>query len=69
MSELGTYHGASTMMRKTLDWNRSRISMLEVEAVPQNCIPWVQMGLNMIKEMLIGKSLYFRTKFVHSRLI
>jgi hypothetical protein len=32
MSELGTYHGASTMMRKTLDWNRSRISMLEVEA-------------------------------------
>jgi hypothetical protein len=20
MSELGTYHGASTMMRKTLDW-------------------------------------------------
>jgi hypothetical protein len=29
MSELGTYHGASTMMRKTLDWNRSRISMLE----------------------------------------
>jgi hypothetical protein len=32
MSELGTYHGASTIMRKTLDWNRSRISMLEVEA-------------------------------------
>jgi hypothetical protein len=25
MSELGTYHGASTIMRKTLDWNRSRI--------------------------------------------
>jgi hypothetical protein len=25
MSELGTYHGASTMMRRTLDWNRSRI--------------------------------------------
>jgi hypothetical protein len=39
MSELGTYHGASTMMRKTLDWNRSRISTLEVEAVPQSCIP------------------------------
>jgi hypothetical protein len=34
MSELGTYHGASTMMRKTLDWNRSRISMFEVEEVP-----------------------------------
>jgi hypothetical protein len=38
-SELGTYHGASTIMRKTLDWNRSRIAMLEVEAVPQICIP------------------------------
>jgi hypothetical protein len=34
MSELGTYHGASIMMRKTLDWNLSRISMFEVEAVP-----------------------------------
>jgi hypothetical protein len=33
MSELGTYHGASTMMHKPLDCNRSRISMLEVEAV------------------------------------
>jgi hypothetical protein len=31
MSELGTYHWASTMMRKTLDWNRSRISILEVQ--------------------------------------
>jgi hypothetical protein len=48
MSESGTYHGASTMMRKTLDWNRSRISMLEVEAVPQSCIPYVQMGLSMV---------------------
>jgi hypothetical protein len=36
MSELGKYHGASTIMRKTLDWNRSRISMLDVEAVPQS---------------------------------
>jgi hypothetical protein len=39
MSELGTYHGASTMMHKTLDWNRSRILMSELEAVPQSCIP------------------------------
>jgi hypothetical protein len=48
MSEFGTYHGASTIMPKTLDWNRSRISMLEVEAVPQSCIPQVQMGLSMV---------------------
>jgi hypothetical protein len=28
----GTYQGASTVVRKTLDWKRSRISMLVVEA-------------------------------------
>jgi hypothetical protein len=33
MSELWMYHGASTIMRKTLDWNRSKMSMLEMEAV------------------------------------
>jgi hypothetical protein len=31
MSDLGTYHGASAIMRKTLDWNRSGISMLELD--------------------------------------
>jgi hypothetical protein len=30
-----TYQGASTIMRKAFDWKRSRISMLEVEAVPR----------------------------------
>jgi hypothetical protein len=35
----GTYQGASTIMRKAFDWNLSRISMLEVEAVPQSCMP------------------------------
>jgi hypothetical protein len=35
----GTYQGASTIMRKAFDWKRSRISMFEVEAVPQSCIP------------------------------
>jgi hypothetical protein len=34
-----TYQGASTIMRKAFDWKHSRISMLEVEAVPQSCIP------------------------------
>jgi hypothetical protein len=33
----GTYQGASTIMRKAFDWKRSRISMLEVETVPQSC--------------------------------
>jgi hypothetical protein len=35
----GTYQGESTIVRKTLDWKRSRIAMLEAEAVPQSCIP------------------------------
>jgi hypothetical protein len=35
----GTYQGASTIMCKASDWKRLRISMLEVEAVPQSCIP------------------------------
>jgi hypothetical protein len=30
---------ASTIMRKAFDWKCSRISMLELEAESQNCIP------------------------------
>jgi hypothetical protein len=30
---------ASTIMCKAFDWKRSRIFMLELEAVPQSCIP------------------------------
>jgi hypothetical protein len=29
----------STIMHKAFDWKRSRISMLEVEAIPKSCIP------------------------------
>jgi hypothetical protein len=39
MSVLGTYQGASTIMRKAFNWTISMISMLEVEAVPQSCMP------------------------------
>jgi hypothetical protein len=38
----GTYQGASTIMRKAF----YRISMLEVETVPQSCIPSVQIGFS-----------------------
>jgi hypothetical protein len=47
----GTYQGASTIMRKAFDWKRSRISMLEVEAVSQSCISQVQIGLSIILYM------------------
>jgi hypothetical protein len=39
MPVFGTYQGASTILRKAFNWTRSRISMLEVEAVPQSYIP------------------------------
>jgi hypothetical protein len=39
-------------MRKAFDWNRSRISMLEVEAVLQSCILKVQIALNIVLHMI-----------------
>jgi hypothetical protein len=40
MTVFGTYQGASTVMSKAFfDWKSSRIYILEVEALPQTCIP------------------------------
>jgi hypothetical protein len=36
MTELDTYHGASTIKRTTLDWKRSRMSMFDCAVVPQS---------------------------------
>jgi hypothetical protein len=50
-------------MRKTFDWKRSRISMLEVEAVPQSCIPQVQIGFSIVlfmRSLLLVESFDFR---------
>jgi hypothetical protein len=38
-------------MHKALDWKCSRISMLEVEAIPQNCILSVEIGLSIVLYM------------------
>jgi hypothetical protein len=35
----GSYHGASVIILRTLVWNRSRISMLEFDAVFHSCTP------------------------------
>jgi hypothetical protein len=35
-NSIRTYQCASTILRKAFDWKRLRISMLEVEAVPQS---------------------------------
>jgi hypothetical protein len=46
MTEFDKYQGASTISRKTLDWKRSKISMFELDVVPQSWMPYVQMGLS-----------------------
>jgi hypothetical protein len=46
-----TYQSASTIMHKAFDWKRSRIPMLEVQALAQNYISHVQIGLNMVLYM------------------
>lgn len=40
-----TNQGAFNIVLSTCDWERSKISILEVEAVPQSWIPYVQTGL------------------------
>jgi hypothetical protein len=35
-------------MRKAFDWKRYRISISEVEALPQSCIQQVQIGLGIV---------------------
>jgi hypothetical protein len=50
-------------MRKAFDWKRSRISMLEMEAVPQSCIRQVQIGLGIVlymRSLLLVESFDFR---------
>jgi hypothetical protein len=60
-------------MCKVFDWKRSRIYILEVEAVPQSCIPYVQIGLRIVLYMrcsLLVESFlipfYLQTLQIHS---
>jgi hypothetical protein len=39
------YHGTFSIVLKVLDWKLCNISILEFEAVPQICTPYVQIGL------------------------
>ena len=51
---LGTYYGASVIMRSTFDWNRSSISKFEFDAVPHSWIPQVQTGNKIIGKTLLS---------------
>ena len=44
----GTYHGALVIILSILDWKPSRVSMLEFDAVPHSCIPYVHTGFRMV---------------------
>jgi hypothetical protein len=39
IASFGTYQDASVIIRRVFDWKRSRISMLDVDVVPQSCMP------------------------------
>jgi hypothetical protein len=54
MTEFVTYQGAFTIRRKTFDWKRSKISMLEFEVVPQSWMSYVRIVL------IVRKFFYFR---------
>jgi hypothetical protein len=56
MTEFVTYQGTLTISRKTLDWKRSKISMLEFEVVPQSWMPYVQMGLSIAMYAAVDKA-------------
>jgi hypothetical protein len=49
--DLFGYQDGSTIMSKAFDWKRSRISMLEVEAVVQSFILYVHIGLSIVLYM------------------
>jgi hypothetical protein len=44
---LGTYHGASTVIRRILDWLFWIIDVLDLLAQPHNSRPYVQIGMIM----------------------
>jgi hypothetical protein len=46
MTKFDTYQGASTISRKTLDWKRSKISIFELDVVPQIWMPYIEMGFS-----------------------
>jgi hypothetical protein len=51
----GTYHGAFTIVLKTLFWKRCKISMSDWKAVPQRGVPYVQISFNIV---LYSRSLF-----------
>jgi hypothetical protein len=44
---LETYHGASTIIRRILDWLFWTIDVLDLLAQPRNSRPYVQVGMTM----------------------
>jgi hypothetical protein len=40
MAEFDSYQGASTISHKTLAWKRSKISVFELDILPQSWMPY-----------------------------
>jgi hypothetical protein len=45
---LETYHGASTIILRILDWLLRIIDMLDLQAQPHDSRPYVQIGMIMV---------------------
>ena len=63
----GTYRGALVIILSILDWKRSRVSMLEFDAVPHSCIPYVHIGFRMAMRCVIAPEGEFRSKIIKCR--
>jgi len=66
----GTYRGALTVDLRALFWNRCSISMLQLLAVPQRGIPYVQMGFRLvlcIRHLFSNDSFDFLPKIQYMR--
>jgi hypothetical protein len=59
--ELETYHGASTIILRILDWLLCIIEMLDLLAQPHNSRPYAQIGMTYVSRCFKGKyHLYFQ---------
>ena len=66
----GTYHGTLTIDLRTLFWNLCSISILELLAVPQRGMPYVQMGFRIvlcISNLFCSDSFDFRPMIQYMR--
>jgi hypothetical protein len=64
MSELGTYHGASTIMRKTLDWNPFCFKVFVVGYLLYNIMKFFNRRYGLLRVVCCYKALNYINTYV-----